>query len=308
MLDQKVRTLINVCETMSFTRAAAELSLTQPAVSQHVKQLEHEFGIKIFHRKEGELRLTAEGEILLRYAKRFTNMYDELRKNIHEEKRFLKLITVGITHTSESNQIAEALARYCSINDGVKMTVVTDTINNLYEKLKNYEVDIAIVEGKCVEGGFWTVHLDTDLLVAALSNDNPLAKHGIITIEELKKEKMILRLPDSGTRNLFVSHLESLNISIDEFNVILEVNNIATIKDLIRRGFGISILARSVCLDELRKGKITVLPVENLSMEREINIVCNKDFEHRDILRDIARTYAETSRLYELGVNGAADV
>ena len=80
------------------------------------------------------------------------------------------------------------------------------------------------------------------------------------------------------------------------------------IKDLIRRGFGISILARSVCLDELRKGKITVLPVENLSMEREINIVCNKDFEHRDILRDIARTYAETSRLYELGVNGAADV
>lgn len=152
------------------------------------------------------------------------------------------------------------------------------------------------------------MHLDTDLLVAALSNDNPLAKHGIITIEELKKEKMILRLPDSGTRNLFVSHLESLNISIDEFNVILEVNNIATIKDLIRRGFGISILARSVCLDELRKGKITVLPVENLSMEREINIVCNKDFEHRDILRDIARTYAETSRLYELGVNGAADV
>lgn len=51
-----------------------------------------------------------------------------------------------------------------------------------------------------------------------------------------------------------------------------------------------------------------MLPVENLSMEREINIVCNKDFEHRDILRDIARTYAETSRLYELGVNGAADV
>ena len=110
---------------------------------------------------------------------------------------------------------------------------------------------------------------------------------------------MILRLPNSGTRNLFVAHLESNNMSISDFNVILEVDNIATIKDLIRRDFGVSILARSVCLDELKKGKIVALPVENLSMMREINIAYPTDFTQFDILRDIVRSYNETLRLYK---------
>ena len=72
----------------------------------------------------------------------------------------------------------------------------------------------------------------------------------------------------------------------------------ATIKDLIRRDFGVSILARSVCLDELKKGKITVLPVENLSMMREINIAYNSDFTQFDILHDIMKVYNETLRIY----------
>ena len=118
------------------------------------------------------------------------------------------------------------------------------------------------------------------------------------TLNDIKKEKMILRLPSSGTVNLFVSHLESINMSIDEFNVVLEVDNIATIKDLVRRDMGISILARSSCLDELKKGKITVLPIENLSMIRETNILYHEDFNHNDILQAITRIYRETAKQY----------
>ena len=120
----------------------------------------------------------------------------------------------------------------------------------------------------------------------------------MVTLNDLKKEKMILRLPNSGTRNLFVSHLESNGMSIDDFNVILEVDNIATIKDLIRREFGVSILPKSACLDELKKGKISLLPVENLSMTREINLVYHMDFGHARILHDIFKTYNETVKLY----------
>jgi DNA-binding transcriptional LysR family regulator len=120
-----------------------------------------------------------------------------------------------------------------------------------------------------------------------------------VTLDDLKKENMILRLPSSGTSNLFISHLESLNMSIDEFNVILEVDNIATIKDLIRRDFGVSILARSACLDELRKGKITILPIENLSMPRQISILYHKDFRHTDTLKSIVQIYSDTARLYK---------
>ncbi len=73
----------------------------------------------------------------------------------------------------------------------------------------------------------------------------------------------------------------------------------ATIKDLVRRNFGVSILPKSVCLDELRRGKIVVLPVENLSMIREMNLAYRSDFTETDILHDIVKAYNETVRLYK---------
>ena len=86
-------------------------------------------------------------------------------------------------------------------------------------------------------------------------------------------------------------------MSIKEFDVILEVDNMATIKDLVRRDFGVSILPKSVCLDELKKKKIAVLPEENLSMMREMNIAYNKDFMNDDILREIVRLYHDRIKI-----------
>ncbi len=300
LLDPKLNTLLKVYETGSYTRAADALMLTQPAVSQHVKQLESALDVKIFIRKDGELLATREGEIVLKYARRIKSLYANMQQSIINERRQLKRIRIGITHTAESNQIAEVLAKYCSSKEGVTITITSDSVMNLYSKLSDFELDLAIVEGGAVPSGMNSLLLDTDYLVLAVSNNNPLAKQPLVTIDDLKKEKMILRLPNSGTRNLFAAQLESRGMSLDEFNIILEVDNIATIKDLIRRDFGVSILARSACMDELRKGKITVLPIENLSMVREINVVYRGDFEHIDILREIARTYTETMKLYSI--------
>lgn len=164
--------------------------------------------------------------------------------------------------------------------------------------LKNYEIDIAVVEGQMQDDSINSLFLDTDSHVLVVSNNHPLARKSMVTINELKKEKLILRRPSSCTRNLFKIHLESHNMSLDEFNVILEVDNSATIKDLIRRNIGVSILAQSVCLDELKKGKITVLPKENLSMVREVNILYHSDFKLADIFQSIMEEYNKTVRFY----------
>lgn len=294
VIDPKVYSLIKVSETGSYTRAAEQLSLTQPAVSQHIRALEGELGIRIFERVSNELRITHEGEMAIKYAKRMLSLYNNLQRDLTSEKRQLTQLTVGITHTAESNAISEALAKYVNNHEGVTVKIITDTLSNLYDKVKNYELDFAIVEGKLNHPSLRYLMLDTDCLVLAVSPNHRLAKQSMVTISALKKEKMILRLPDSSTRNLFVSSLESQNMSIDDFNVIMEIDNIATIKDLIRRDFGVSVLAKSACMDELKKKKIAVLPIENLSMMREINIVYSQDFEHFETLRDIVRSYNET--------------
>ena len=295
MIDPKLVTLLTVNELNSFTKAAQKLSLTQPAASEHVRQLEKELGVTIFVRGEGNLKLTSEGEIVIKYAKRIVSLYQNLQQSLKDERRHARKITVGITHTSESNIMVEVLAKYSSFSEGTRITIISDAINNLYMKLKTYEIDLAIVEGRITDPNFNSVMLDTDSLILAVSNKNPLSKKSMVTLNELKKENLILRLPDSGTRNLFISHLESNNVSLDEFNVILEVDNVATIKDLVRRDFGVSILARSACANELKKGKMAGLPIENLSMTREINMVYHKDFEHTDLLQNIMRIYNEYS-------------
>lgn len=299
MLDSKIYSLLQVYESGSFIAASKKLSITQPAVSHHIKALEDELGVTIFERRNGKVVLTREGEEVMKCAKKMQGLYQNLKQNLRDSKNLVTHLTIGVTHTAESNPIAEALAKYCAENNNVIIKMITGTINNLYSKLRDYEIDLAVVEGRITDPSIHHLLMDTDYLVLAVSVNHPFAKREMITLSELKKERMILRLPNSGTRNLFVAHLESNNMSLSEFNVILELDNIATIKDLIRRDFGVSILPRSVCLDELKKKKIAVLPVENLSMIRETNLAYHKDFAQMDILQDIVKAYRETLRLYQ---------
>ena len=298
-MDPKMETLLMVCERGSFTRAAEALSLTQPAVSHHIRQLEMETGVRIFYRKKGNILLTPEGKIVVKYARRMVGLHEKMRRDLAAAARQMTTLRVGITHTAESNLIAEVLAKYSAENDGVNITIVTETINNLYEMLSNYEIDLAVVEGRINDPSINALLLDTDYLVCVMSNNHPLARQSMVTLNEIRRERMILRLPNSGTRNLLESHLESLQMDLADFNVVLEVDNIATIKDLIRKDMGISVLARSACMDELRKGKLTALPIENLSMIRETNLLYHRDFEHTEILKELTKLYSLTARLYQ---------
>lgn len=299
MIDPKVKALLQIYEKGSFVKAAEELHLTQPAVSHQIKQLEEELGVKIFERANGRLHLTNQGEAVIKCAKKIQGLYKNLKQDLSDAQTSVRHLTIGVTHTSESNSIAEALAKYCASQKHLNIKMITANINNLYTMLRSYEIDLAIVEGRVADPKIRYVLLDTDYLVLAVSVNHPFVNRSMVTLNELKKERMILRLPESGTRNLFVAHLESNNTSINEFNVILEVDNLATIKDLIRRDFGVSVLPKSVCMDELKKKKIVVLPIENLSMIREINIAYPEDFTQMGVLRSIVDSYNEILRMYK---------
>lgn len=293
MLGTKMQTLLAVVEAQNFTRAAQVLSMTQPAVSHHIKQLEEELGAPLFVRSKTGLRLTAQGEIAVKYARRLKALDEKLHLELENAETGRTSLRVGITHTSESNLTTAVLAKCSSERPGLSITITTDTIKNLYEALGNYEIDLAIVEGPMTDPQFSSMMLDTDYLVCVMSIGNPLARRGAVTLGQLKQEQMILRLPSSATRMLFESALERNNESIRSFHVAVEVDNIATIKDLIRKDLGVSILPRSACMDELRKGKIAALPIENLSMVRETRIVYNRDFSHSELLDEIIRVYQQ---------------
>ena len=124
-----------------------------------------------------------------------------------------------------------------------------------------------------------------------VDNDNPLSKKKIVSINELKKEKLILRLPNSDSRIRFEAALKNFNIDINDFNITLELDSISVIKNLVSDNYGVSIIAKSSCLEDIKKGYFKMINVENLSMVREINLIYHQDFEHLDFINELIELY-----------------
>ncbi len=293
LIDQKLLSFMKIVETSSFTKAAEELALTQPAVSQHIKNLEDELGVKLFIRNHNQLHLTTNGETVYKYARRLLAVSNNLYQAVNDEKSNISSLTVGITHSVESSRVMEALAQYSNISKGLTIKVVTDTIENLHRMLRSYELDFLIINGTILDTKLDYVTMDTDSLVLAVSPNHRLSTHSSVSVEELKREKLILRLPSSNTTSLFDQALNQNNLSIGDFDVVLEMENIATIKDLIRRDLGVSVLAKSACMDEIKKGKLIGLPIENMALIRDTNIVYPKDYENLQTIRSIIQLYKE---------------
>ena len=291
MIDSKYLALIKIAELGSYTKAASALALSQPAITMQIKQLESQLDVKLFERTKGRVSLTKEGEIVLKYANRMAAVENNLLQELKNEKERIRSLNVGITHSAESSAIIDALARFVSSIDRLNLKILTNTPDRLIAMLKNYEIDFAFVEQPITSTQLRYTTLGTDKLVLAVAPEHPLAARESVSLSELKSERLILRLPESGTRSLFIASLESLNLNIKDFNVVIEIDSIATIKDLIRRNFGVSVLARSTCLDEARKGKLSLLSIDGLSMERSTNIVYRQDFEHPELIDGIAAVY-----------------
>ena len=296
MVDYRLYSLIKVVENGSYVKAARQLALSQPAVSQHIRQIEETLGVRIFEHAHNRISLTKEGELVVRYARRMIALSDRLKTSLKDERKKIRSLTVGMTHSAESNFIIEALAAYTAASPDLKMKILTFTMDNLYTSLKNYELDFAFVEGKTSDPSLSYTMLDTDCLVLAVPTGHKLAARSTVTIAQLKAEKLILRLPQSNNRVLFEAALESNGFRLSDFNVTMEVDCIPTILDLVCHGFGVSVLAKSACMNEVKNGKLAILSVENLSMVREINLVCLKDYEHPELLRGIVKQYNEMQK------------
>lgn len=291
MVDGKVRTLLAVVQTGSFTKAAGELHLTQPAVSRQMRQLEEEFGIRIFNMEKRTLVPTAEGAVLIKYARRIMAVYNKARQAIEDSSKQLRHLTVGITQTVAEHRMPQAVALYCLEHPETHISIMTDTIKNLYTALELYEADLAVVDGPLPASGLNSVLLDTDYLCLIVSPEHRFARRSGVMLQEVKDEKLILRSSGAGTRSQFDGYLLNHSESIRNFNVMMELDNLATIKELVSRNLGVSIVSRSACREDEKAGRLAVVPIENARMTREISLVYHRDFGHPQVLEDLRRIY-----------------
>jgi len=287
MINDKLNTLIVLAQVKSYTKTAELCHLSQPAVSQHIKALEEMYGIKIFKRVGRNLMLTYEGDVLVRNAKRLIALNRNIEKELNKNKGGINKLDIGITLTAGGYFIPEILNVFKRKYPELRFNFHTDHATNLIERMRLNELDFIIVDGTPQTTEFNVELLVKDELIIIGPKNHPLANKSVVTTEELKKEKFILRHEKANTRLAFENYLLNHLDNIANFDVILEIDNTALIKQLIIAGHGLSVMSRAICEVNLRVGTLKEIKLKDFYLERGIYLVYPNDLKNTDLIKNI---------------------
>ena len=273
MIDEKLKTLITLAQIKNYTKAAKILNITQPAVTQHIQNLEKEYNIKIFEKDKKELLPTYQGSILIKNAQKIMQLHENLLLELKESHTHQKNISIGITMTA-TDYLIEDILEICNRQyPNCAINFHTDVLTNIYNRLKMYEFDFAIVDGTLSSKKIESDLLNDDHFCLITSIDHPFASLKGVSLEMIRQEKLILRHKKSNTRELIEDYLTTHYDTIHNYNVILELENVALIKELVAKNYGISIMPYSVCKTDIENQKLKELKISDMHLGRGIYLI-----------------------------------
>ena len=291
--DQRYGSLVTVYRFGSFAAAAAEMKLTASAVAKQIHSLERDLDRPLFIRSGKRLLPTRVCEAIIPFTERIDALCARMRQEIAATDRSVRCLVVGVTSSAESSAVSQVLTRYSAGHGDIQVTIVTESSAALHDMLQAGAIDLAVVDGGFDAEGFNSILLDTDYFVAAVANDNPLAQKSIIFLSDLRSERLILRTPGSGTRDLFEAHLKSAGIQLAMFKIMMELDSISTIKKLVESNYGVSVLPNKVCARDAEAGRFTIKPIADMNMARQIHMFYRPEFRGAELLGDVQKLYYE---------------
>ena len=289
--DQRYETLWNVYRLGSYSAVGEVLALTPSAVAQQIHSLEKELNTKLYTRSGDRLVPTKECKLILDYVKQVKIISSRLKNDLDSSDQISKHISIGLTHSVENIMLTRVFSHYQNENESVQITVRSESAEILCDLLRANSLDIAILDGDFPRKEFNSILLDTDHLVIAVPKDSKYKKRGFITLNELKNENLILRLDGSNTRRLFEAHLARIGHSISELNVMLEIDNVNTIKRLVCAGYGVSVLSANSCRADEEKGTLATVRLQDMEMSRSIHIIYRPECNYDALLMRLQQLY-----------------
>lgn len=272
-----LRTFLTVIKQGSFTRAAHELSLTQPAVSGHIAALEEEFGMPLFNRTGKKIVLTDAGSILQKGARDILDRVEDLKGELTDLKALRGgTIRIGASKIIGVYMLPRILMAFRDQFPDIELQISIHSAHTIAGQVEDNAYDLAIVgEGDQIASRNIGVKvIGEDRLVVIAAPNHPLASRGMVTIDELGSEPFIL----SGR---LTASLQSLKAQLSELGVNLkssiEMDEAGAIKRAVEEGAGLAILSRSVVERELIEGRLIELQLDHQILKRSILMLWRQD-------------------------------
>ena len=269
-----LKTFVEVAKEGNFSRAAAKVFRSQPAVSAQIRQLEEEYQQRLFDRSGKAVRLTPAGEILLQYAQSLLRLHDESRNALsHASKETRGVLSIGANEATFLYVLPKVFERFHAKYPAVRISVYRNFSRKIIEKIEAGAVDVGIVTLPVKSSALRVVPMFRDELQFVIQANHPLAEKKVVTLAEVADVPLIF--PKTGSTRAVLERI--FNPFRDRLRISMELGSITLIKQFVAGGFGASLISTSFAQDDVDAGRLSLIPIKDLKLKRELALVYRKD-------------------------------
>lgn len=281
-MDRQLQVFVTVVEMGNFSRAAEELHMTQPAVSQYIQSFERTMGIKLLERTNKFVRLNKAGEIVYHHAKEILGLYTKMHYLIDDlTNNTSGPLSIGSSYTFGEYVLPHIIAKMHKEYPLIIPTITIGNTNEIANLVLGNQLDVGIVEGEFKDKHLVIEPFAKDSMYLVASPKHRLAqKNSKISISELEEETWIVREKGSGTREVTEKMFRLCEMNPKNT---LEFGSTQLIKESIEAGIGISLLSYWAIRKECSMGTLSIINLKQLPIIRTFSIVLRSPFQTKSL-------------------------
>jgi DNA-binding transcriptional LysR family regulator len=263
MADRRLQVFHTVARHLSFTKAAEQLFMTQPAVTFQIKQLEEQFNTRLFERSHGKIALTPAGQMVMSYAERILGLSEEMETRVADLTGAMGgPLLLGASLTIAEYILPRILGEFKAQHPQVHAHMTVGNSEMIETRVADHTLDLGLIETPAHLPGLVTEMVCEDELVVICSPDHDFAKLQSVNPQQLLDEPYISRETGSGTREFADQYLRRCKVMPEDLNIVMELGSLEAIKGVVETGLGISIVSRATASKERHLGTLAVVPLE----------------------------------------------
>ena len=277
-MKKKLQIFKHVAINLSFTKAAEQFFISQPAISKLIKNLEDEYKIQFFIRQKNSISLTPEGQIFLKYANQILSVYDEMETEFLSTKNIIpQNIAFGASTTIANYILPKIIANFQMKFPQTSFDIKSANSEQIEDEILNQKLDFGIIEGKNTNRKLHYKKFIKDEIVLITNSKNKLIKKDFISLQNLAELPLISREIGSGTREIIIEALKKKGIN--KMNSAVTLNSTEAIKNYLKHSNHFAFVSISAVSEDLKNNIFKIIDIKDFSLERWFYFVSRTGYQ-----------------------------
>ena len=270
-----LKTFYFTAKFRSYTKAADHLCITQPAVTRQIQELQSTHDLALFNRVGKSIILTDAGECLYFLAEKIFELETQVEESIRDfQQQKSGKISIAATETFGGYYLPEILINYNKKFPDIFVSVLNLTDNYVIENISKLTNDIGFISSELSHPKIVVKEILKEDIVLVASPEHPIAQNRLMEPAELNNLPIIMPEVGCGSRRVITDFKKRHNI---DFNVVCDFSNNVAIKSLVKKGLGVTLLSKKAVTDDIRKGDLVSIDIDDSSLVRRFYITYHKE-------------------------------